>query len=55
VVDIGLQFKPDTSVDMMLRSKEKWNTIQNFLNKIMSKREEEKRKRQQEEALMLIS
>ncbi|KAL4108033.1 hypothetical protein QTP88_018291 [Uroleucon formosanum] len=51
-VDIGLQFEPDTIVDVMLQSKGKWNTIQKFLNKILSKREEE-RKRQQEEALII--
>ncbi|KAF0737175.1 Reverse transcriptase domain-containing protein [Aphis craccivora] len=50
-VDMGLQFEPDTMVDVMLQSKEKWNTIQKFLNKILSRREEEERKRQQEEAL----
>jgi len=37
--------------DAMLQSKEKWNTIQKFLNNILSKREEEERKRQQEEVL----
>jgi len=50
-VDIGMQFEPDTVVDAMLQSKGKWNTIQKFLNKILSMREEEERKRQQEEAL----
>lgn len=54
-VDIGLQFEPDTMVDAMLQSKVKWNYIQKFLNKILSKREEEEIKRKQEEALLIIS
>jgi len=47
-VIIGRSLDPDTIVQVMLKSEEKWEAVRKFADAVISKREEEKRIRQRE-------
>jgi hypothetical protein len=46
--------EPEVMVDLMLKNRNNWNAVGEFVNCIFSKREEEERERQRAERYMIL-
>lgn len=46
--------EPEAMVDLMLKNRDNWNVVEEFVSGILSKREEEERARQRAERYMIL-